>query len=366
MTWKNYFIALLAVTAFQSSWAQETESAPQEPPFVQEENEFETLPEQHQSLEAVEGDDVLSIEDELQQAEPEKKSTVNLNEQLQESEKKQEDELIFEEPQATPIVEEPSVPEAPVVEVKPLPKSRPGKAVRRSAKGGVEYIEHPQAAKGLLTITKEGAYIYKTKEGEEHDKSGTFRVGMIDPPKITSADGTTTFDSMYSGSQQPMFMFDYEWQPFNHYGKLGVQFGGGIMLANGNGRFIEGDHVGEEAKEKYTFIAIPLNLGVVYRLEWMSRQWLAPYVSGGGTYIGVVEYRDDGKSPSVVGTPGVYGAGGMMFNISALDRDTAFTLSSEYGIANLWLTLEYRYLNTFSEDVDFTSGIAGAGITVDY
>ncbi|WP_374077418.1 hypothetical protein [Bdellovibrio bacteriovorus] len=365
-SWHKYFVALIAVVSFHFVHAQE-ESAPQEPPFVQEENEFDTLPGSEQTPDEAEA---LSIEDEIQSAEPEakpKKETVNLNEQAPDSGKKLEEELLLEEETQTPVVEEPSVvPAEPVVEVKPTPKrARSSDVVQRSTKGGVEYIHHPQAAKGLIAITKDGSYIYRTKETGTFDQTGSFKVGMMDPPRITAADGTT-FEMMYSDGQQPVMMFDYEWQPFNGYGKLGLQAGFGIMVANGNGRFVDPSMSALTPKEKYTFVAFPLSIGAVYRLEWMSRQWLAPYVAGGGTYIAVAEFRDDGKSPSAVGTPGAYGAAGMLFNISAINRETAFTLRSEYGIANLWVSLDYRYLSTFNEDLDFSSNIVGAGIVVDY
>ncbi|UXR64959.1 porin family protein [Bdellovibrio bacteriovorus] len=361
--WHKHFVVVLAVLAFHSAWAQE-ESAPQEPPFVQEESEFE-VPPPSDDLFSNEAD---AIESEIQSAAPEgKKETVNLNEQNPGDAKVEED-LLFEE-EAAPVVEENTpVVEEPAYEVAPARQTPKVDVVRRSKSGGVEYIQHPQAAKGLMTITKDGAYVYRVKPPSASKESGTFRVGMIDPPKIQSADGVTDYSSMYGGSSQPVFMFDYEWKPFNGFGSLGVQIGVGVMYSTGQGRFIVPDpqFPDQQAKEEYTFLAIPLSLGGIYRLEWGNRQWVAPYVAAGGTYIGIAEIRDDGKSPSLVGTPGVYGAGGLLFNISAMNRDTAFTLSSEYGIKNLWVSLEYRQLQTFTEDVDFSSGIVGAGVTVDY
>lgn len=367
--WYQYFVILLAtVSVAQGAYAQQTETPPQEPPFVQEESEFESAPSSEES--SLTEEDLL-IEEELKSASPEEPQTgtVNLNEQKP-SDSNVEEELLFEEEQS--VVEEPAVvpvTPAPVQVVRPAPKAAArSEAVGRSKSGGVEYIHHPQAAQGLMTITKDGAYIYRVKPPTATTESGTFRVGMIDPPAIQSADGTSDYGSMYGDSSQAMFMFDYEWKPFNRYGSLGIQAGLGLMYANGQGRFLVADpqFPDQEAKEEYTFLAVPLNLGVVYRLEWADRQWVAPYVSAGGTYVGVVEFRDDGKSPSVLGTPGVYGAGGLLLNITAMSRETAFNLNSEYGINNLWLALEYRQLQTFSEDLDFSSGIMGAGITVDY
>lgn len=360
-SWSKYFAVLMTTVAFQTycqtSFAQDEESAPQEAPFVQEDTEFEDF------LEVEPPGESSTVEAEVQGAEtleektPEEK-TVDLNEQVPEA-----GGVVEAAPEAEPELEAEIAEPAVISAEEPAPRKVPG----RSSKGGVEYIQHPQAANGLLAITREGAYIYKTKESRDFHQTGSLRFATMDSPKITAADGTT-YEMMYSGTQQPVVMFDYEWQPLTGYGKLGVQAGLGLLYASGQGRFVSSDPVlnGQEAKEKYTFLAVPLSLGGVYRLEWLSRQWVAPYVAGGGTYIAVAEFRDDGKSPSAVGTPGAYGAAGLLLNISAVDRETAFVLSSEYGIANLWVSLEYRYLQTFNEDLDFSSNIIGAGISVDY
>lgn len=376
-SWQKYLLLSLTLLAFQPSFSQDEESAPKEAPFVEEDTEFEEVSEEETA-------DSLTIEDEVQSADviekqETKKEAVNLNQEA-DPDKKLEEELSLdpetpaeaeaktdaEVEDALPEIEDETPSEAPVVEVKPAPEIPQTPVVQKSAKGGVEYIQHPQAAQGLLAITKEGAYIYKTQEEKSYHQTGAFRMGMIDPPRITSVDENIDFETMYSGSQQPLLSFDFEWQPFTAYGKLGLQAGFGLMIAYGQGRFAAGSMAGQEAKEEYTFLAIPLSLGVVYRLEWMDRQWIAPYVGGGGTYIGVAEIRDDGKSPKAVGTPGAYGVGGVLFNISALDRETAFTLSSEYGIANLWVSADFKQLQTFSDDLDFSSSIFGAGIVVDY
>ncbi|UOE99971.1 hypothetical protein [Bdellovibrio reynosensis] len=377
-SWQKYLLLSFTLLAFQSSFAQDDEdSAPKEAPFVEEDSEFEDVSSEEEPV------DSLTIEDEVQSADviekqETKKEAVNLNQQA-DPDKKLEEELSLDpetpveaeaetklELEPEPEVEFETPVEAPVVEVKPSPALQQSPMVQKSAKGGVEYIHHPQAAQGLLAITKEGAYIYKTKEERTYNQTGAFRMGMINPPRISSSNENINFNNMYSSSQQPIVSFDFEWQPFTTYGKLGLQAGFGFLVAYGQGRFVGGSMDGQEAKEEYTFIAVPLNLGVVYRLEWMSRQWFAPYISGGGTYIGVAEIRDDGASPKAVGTPGAYGGGGILFNISALDRETAFTLSSEYGISNLWVSADFKQLQTFSEDLDFSSSILGAGIVVDY
>jgi len=226
---------------------------------------------------------------------------------------------------------------------------------------GVKLIHHPDAKKGLIRIEQDGTYVYRVKTTPK-DTTGTVRFGFMDPPLIVSADGVTDYKTMYGSGAVPMIMFDYEWQPFSSFGKLGVQAGTGLAMSHGQGHFLKN---GNEAQEKYTFLTVPLNLGVIYRLEYFKRQWIAPYVAGGGSYIGVAEMRDDGKN-TLSGTPAAYGAAGLMFSITAIDKSVAFTLDSEYGVGNLWLVAEYRYLKSFSEDLDFNGGIMSLGISADF
>ena len=364
----------------QAARSQTKESAPQEPPYVQEENEFGNTP---NNSHAAPGDDIKSIEDEIKSAEAPAKNNgpVNLNEKVPESGAKSSAETALPPPppEQTPEQQlessEPSVvPVAPAVEVKPAPQVKAGQVVRQSPRGGVEYIQHPMAAKGLQQINADGTYIYKTSLSDTFNTTGSLRIGSMDSPKITSKDGTTNFETMYQGPPVPIVMFDYEWQPFTSFGRLGIQGGFGLLVTQGSGRFActdckapdGSDLNGLKAKEQYTFVAVPLNIGGIYRLQWKSHQLFVPYAAGGGTYIPVVEFRDDSSTPHAVGTPGVYGAGGLLVNISHLDRETAFTLKNEYDITNLWATAEFRYLKTFNEEIDFTSSIISLGIAIDY
>lgn len=254
------------------------------------------------------------------------------------------------------------VPAAPKKEKKVSSGYKPSysEEVNTTPQKGVKLIKHPDAKYGLVRIEQDGTYVYKVKTTVK-DESGTVRLGFMDPPKITSADGKTNFAGMYGSSAVPTLMFDYEWQPFSQYGKLGVQGGFGFAIANGNGHFLDGT----PALEKYTFVIVPVNLGVIYRLEYFKRQWIAPYISGGGTYIAVAEMRDDGKN-KFTGTPAAYGAGGLMFNLTAIDKSMAYNLDSEYGVGNLWLVAEYRLQKAFSKDLGFDGGIMSLGISADF
>jgi hypothetical protein len=227
--------------------ANAQESAPQEPPFTQE-NEFENSSPVSQEI-----DDMMQIEDEIKQSkqsetqpapkaeEPKKEKTVDLNKSVPEAGHTLEDELLKAEQEENVAMpqEEPAViptEEAPI-QVKPEPTIQYSDVVRQSPKGGVEYIHHPQAAKGLLRIEKDGTYVYRTKEDTSYKTSGSFRIGAMDAPKIKSSDEKTTFEMMYKGPTVPMLAFDYEWQPWDSLRNVAIQAGLGIMTAGGNGRF---------------------------------------------------------------------------------------------------------------------------------
>ncbi len=233
--------------------------------------------------------------------------------------------------------------------------------------GGTLRVPHPNAGKGLIRIEKDGSYQYGIKKSEK-SKAISVRFGTMTPPNIlagttTAVDSTEDFSSMYGDKDLFAVNFDYEWQPFSSFGTIGLQLGTGFMTATGTGVF-ESD--GAEAKEKYTLYIIPLTANVVYRLNYFSRQWFVPYVKGGGSYYGLVEMRDDSKSPSVFAAPAVGGGGGVHVSISRIDPKSSFTLDRDYGISDMWLTLEYMKMVGLNKDTDFSSDSLQFGVTVDF
>ncbi len=232
-------------------------------------------------------------------------------------------------------------------------------------------IKHPAAKEGLYLIDEEGVYHYRVKTLSKKDSSLFFRIISQSAPNIEGESGQTNsgtfgFEEMYS-DQLTGFDFIYEWQPFKRFGKLGTQFGFGIATTTGKGYFKSADSSlnGLTPRESYTFFSIPISIGVVYRFEYLERQWAAPYIAGGGIYNGLVEYRNDGDM-NTIGTPAGYAAGGMLINLTAFSKDLAFTMDREYGLSQLWVNLEYRRIQSLSEDIDISSNQLGVGIGADY
>lgn len=235
-----------------------------------------------------------------------------------------------------------------------------------------ETIYHPSAQEdGLERIDSEGNYIYNTDE-PLRNQSFNLRLGMVHNPDIgvmitSITDGTENFihfDDMYDGAEKLSIGLDYEYFFTTEGGKLGVQGGLAFQFAQGHGRLASDPT--QESVEKFTFITMPLFLGLTYRFEYKDRQLLAPYISGGGTYVALVETRDDRSKPNFTGNFGFYGAGGCLFNITALDRDLSGEMRSEYGIANLWVSAEFRSVYVDSEAFSYINNFIQAGVTVDY
>jgi hypothetical protein len=232
-------------------------------------------------------------------------------------------------------------------------------------------VPHPNAPKGLIRINKNGSYQYKVKHREK-TQATSMRFATMTAPKVSTTAQGASFASMY-GSSPWQLMFDYEWQPFHRFGTVGLQLGTGISILTGNGRLVTtasdtapGTTLNLRAQEKFTLFIVPVSAFLVYRFEYSSRQWFVPYVLGGGTYYGLFEKRDDKQNISYGSSPAVGGGGGVNISITRWDHKTAFLMDREYGVSDMWMTVEARLMQGLRTDLDFTSTIVSAGISVDY
>lgn len=233
-----------------------------------------------------------------------------------------------------------------------MPKAPPG--------GGTVKTPHPNAAKGLLKIDRRGIYQYKTRVPEK-SAAASMQFGYQTTPQISSDKGFT-FADMYGTDGVVGLVGSYEWQPFRRFGSLGLSFESGLTVARGNGRFSSG----EVASEIYTMVIVPANLLVVYRFEYMRRQWVVPFIEGGGGVYGMAEVRDDGKKPTLAAAPAAMGGGGIHINLSRFDPAGAFVLAQEYSVADMWLTIRGRVIQGLNSDLDISSELISAGFTVDF
>ncbi len=238
---------------------------------------------------------------------------------------------------------------------------------RGPKQGGTLRVEHPRAAEGLIRINKDGSYQYRTKI-KSKSQSGALRFGSMTPPRIETSNSGINFESMYGSNKLYSLEGDYEWQPFRSFGALGLRFGLGIATAEASGFFKNSNRTDARTRseESYTFYMVPISVFLQYRFEFARRQWVVPFVNGGGTYYGLAEVRNDDSAPKFSGAAAVGGGGGVLLSISRLDPAGAFTLSQEYGIADMWFIIEGRALQGLSQDIDFTNELVSAGIAIDF
>lgn len=240
----------------------------------------------------------------------------------------------------------------------------------KNPKGGQVEVNHPNAAKGLVKI-KDDVYQYKTVI-KKKSQSGSFKLGSMSPPELSNSKyPSVDFESMYGTGNLIGFGFDYEWQPFTSFGKAGLQLGSGLTVARGTGTFasprISSTQTNvTEAQEEFSLYIVPLSAFLIYRFEFTDSQLIVPYINGGLTYYGMVEVRDDQKSPVVGGAPAAGGGGGLMFSVSKLDPSSRFTLSSEYGVADMWVFAEGRYMTGLNKEKDFTNLQYSLGVSLDF
>lgn len=249
-------------------------------------------------------------------------------------------------------------------------------AIKAEVRPEEEKISHPLAQEGLVRIKKDGTYIYDIERPLKRETS-RISFGQADHPEITlliqqaDAQGNPTgverefiFSDLYNDTSGVILGYDYEWFSYVNKGKLGLQAGFSAMFANGNGRLKALPN--DPSTENFTFVTLPLTLGGVYRLEWKDKQMVAPYASGGGTYVVLLEKREDQAAPKAIGALGFYATGGVLFNLGALDRDAGFQLESEYGISNMWISLEFKVIEVSNSAFGFSNRYLNAGLSFDF
>lgn len=236
-------------------------------------------------------------------------------------------------------------------------------------------IRHQGSKDGLTRIDENGVYYYDTpnplKNQSFHVKAGMAtnpELGVLVCQKTPTDDCASqtevTFDDLYKDASSMTIGFDYDYFLSVDYGKIGLQGGLFFQYASGRGR-VASDPT-QESQEKFSFLTVPAYVGLTYRFEYKDKQIFAPYVSGGGVYIGLIEKREDKSDFNSAGGLGFYGAGGILVNVTAFDRDLANDFYSEYEIGNMWINLEFRVTEVSAEIFNYSAQYVQGGISFDY
>jgi len=234
-------------------------------------------------------------------------------------------------------------------------------------KGETE-VAHPFAEKGLIRISKDGTYYYKVDESTSH-QAMSLQVGMFNPMNLKNPDAPSnvnTFADNYDQTSNPAFLFTKEWQMWTGaLGKVSFQLGSGAFIAQGHGHFAGQYDQALTPMEVFTFVAMPNNVGVVYRLQFTHRPLFLPFIDGGGTAFTFAELRDDTRGPKFGGALAAYAGAGVGLNLTYFDYMSRIQLDHEYGITAVYLTAEYRRYQGFTR-YDFTSDYINGGFLLEY
>lgn len=228
---------------------------------------------------------------------------------------------------------------------------------------GIE--EEPRSSQNYK-INEDGSYQYDVRLKSRKDESSAIHFGVVSAPQITIEPKVgTTFGKMYGNGPFPIVLYDWEFYKFESIPELCATTGFGVFSTSGKGRFAQVNGVERIAKESYTFLGLPLSLGLNYNLVFSERPWVMAQLGLGGSYFAFTELREDGKS-NLAGSAGYYSLVSILFNVTKFDAQTSFIMDREYNIRNLWLSFEYRNISTFKSDLDASAGISSMGFLVEY
>lgn len=115
---------------------------------------------------------------------------------------------------------------------------------------------------------------------------------------------------------------------------INAEIGAGYLTKNGKGKTVTGGESGAET----TFRSAPLDITLIYRLNYFDEQVLIPYIGGGVSYNLYWENVKDGKELKG-GMWGHHATGGLQLLLDKADRRSAFDLKEDYGIERTYLTI---------------------------
>ncbi len=145
---------------------------------------------------------------------------------------------------------------------------------------------------------------------------------------------------------------------------VSVEIGGGYLTKDGKGKTITGSETGA----KTTFQAAPVDITLIYRLNYFDDQIIVPYIGGGVSYNYYWENVKDGKELKG-GMRGHHATGGLQLLLDNIDTRSAFDLEEDYGIENTYLTIgaTHSVIDDFGgEDVDLGGWNYNVGLLFEF
>lgn len=236
------------------------------------------------------------------------------------------------------------------------------------------FIKHPNQKKGLYKISADGKYYYRVKESPKKYgiavKGGAFLFKDLVNPQTQ-----IKFTEVYGTSAKPTLFIEYLWPFFKNRDvpkilkAARLKLGGGLLFASGHGLFGDGNYSGIRAPEKYTFIGLPLEVGLQYAFEFFDEQIFIPYGTAALSYMLGMEVQDgrfQRGATKFMGQAGAHLSGGVALGLGWLEESAKFDLDAEFGINQAYLTVEFRQNIALQQDFKFTSASIVGGLWLEF
>jgi len=227
-----------------------------------------------------------------------------------------------------------------------------------------KYIYHPNQEKGLYKINKNDEYLYKYEKskinGFFHIKAGAYSF-----KNFPTENSTLKFRDFYDSNTALTFLFEYDWAFFKNIQSLSLNFSGGLSYNRGRGKFRD-TSIDTPVQEKYTLWFIPMGVGLTYKFKMIDNQIFLPFVNASLNYNLLMEYREGFDAFEYLGVFGAHVAGGVSINLGWFQRLTALQLDQDFGINNVYLTLEGRQVFSFEEEYNLSGFVFIGGLSFEY
>lgn len=242
-----------------------------------------------------------------------------------------------------------------------------GAAIGATPKGST-YIDHPDAAQGLMRIEADGTYVYKTPKAAESKRSGSARFAVLSAPSLQNDNIGRDFEDYYGSDPLIGFLGSYAFPLTRGSLALSVDIEAGLAFAQGDGYFNRDQSGNSDLRsvESYTLFLVPVSVLLTAKFQFSDKQWFVPFISGGPVVYGLAELRSDEENNNFAATFGGAAGGGVLISVTRWAPASAFQLRSEYGINDLWVHLEGRAVIGFDENIDISQNLFSMGATFDF
>ena len=173
------------------------------------------------------------------------------------------------------------------------------------------------------------------------------------------------YETVYGNGWVPEFNLHYEWRPFtaSFIKKFGLYGSVGTSFTKAFGVFDRQDtRFGATSKTKFTFIVLPVNVGLIYRLNVFDFMW--PYFAGGPSIIGLIENRNDKQKSHHGYDFGYWFTGGVAFGLDWLSPKASWDQYETAGVKHSYFNVGYSYLESVAGGLaEFTVDGVEVGFT---